>query len=140
MYPKLKVPTIDKTSPEKINQKNFRVNGHNSRDKIDANSKVHAAVNVAAKHRFHDQTMQNALADDNRIPTNNFDNVNFKYDESALSRCALLFIGSICQQGKIRSTERRKVKLLNKNGEKNNNRKCMRITFYAALLFFLRIS
>lgn len=36
----------------------------------------------------------------NSKTTKPLDNVNRKYDESAFSRCALLFIGALCQQGK----------------------------------------
>lgn len=105
MYPTLKVQTMDEASRNKINHKNFRLNvrDYSSDDRNYANSEVpaDADVDAVAEHRGHNVTTRNAFADVNDKPINVFDKVNFKYDESALSRCALLFIGSICQQGKI---------------------------------------
>ena len=57
-------------------------------------------TDASAKDRYHTVSMQNTLANVNSKPTKAFDNINNTYDESAISRCALLFIGSLSQQGK----------------------------------------
>lgn len=115
MYPELKVvQPVNENSYKKINQESFRLNVHEYylREGKNANAFAKgAAVNATtaaasaaagdAKDRGHGITMRNIVANVNTKPTKAFDNVNSKYDESALSRCALLFVGSLCQQGKI---------------------------------------
>lgn len=82
---------------KKINHGKFRLNIHEyyTGEKTDGNAFV-----TAASDRGHSIAMRNKLGNVNIKPTNASDNVNTKYDESALSRCALLFIGALCQQGK----------------------------------------
>lgn len=114
MYPELKVvQPVNENSYKKINQESFRLNVHeyylregknaNAFAKGAAANATTAAAAAAgdAKDRGHGITMRNTVANVNTKPTKAFDNVNSKYDESALSRCALLFVGSLCQQGKI---------------------------------------
>lgn len=100
MYPELKVQTLNSmnsSSHKKINHENFRLNVYEyyPRERKDAN-----AFAAAALDRGHNIAARNTLGNVNSKPTKAFDHVNFKYDESALSRCALLFIGALCQQGK----------------------------------------
>lgn len=49
-------------------------------------------------------TNENNNDSHNRIKVSQ-QNVSIKYDESALSRCALLFIGALCQQGEYATIE-----------------------------------
>lgn len=97
-------------SHKKINHENFRLNvdEYYSRGKRnDANAFMTVADADAsaavAVNRGHSIAMRDKLDNVNSKPTKAFDNVNRKYDESALSRCALLLIGSLCQQGKRRN-------------------------------------
>lgn len=100
---------MNRNSHKKINHENFRLNvhGYYSRERNDANAAADAAAvtvdSIAdAKDRGHSITIRNTVNNVNSKPTKPYDNANQKkYDESALSRCALLFVGSLCQQGKI---------------------------------------
>ncbi|XP_055325553.1 uncharacterized protein LOC129579470 [Sitodiplosis mosellana] len=102
-----KVQTMNKSSShKKINHENFRSNVYEfySGGRNDSNAFATIAGDgagaAATVDRGHSIAMRNEVGNVNSKPTKAFDNVNRKYDESAaLSRCALLFIGALCQQG-----------------------------------------
>lgn len=105
-----KVHPTNGKSHKKINHENFRLNVdeyYSGGNRNDANAFMTVAAADAsaavAINRGHSIAMRDKLDNVNSKPTKAFDNVNRKYDESALSRCALLFIGSLCQQGKRRN-------------------------------------
>lgn len=95
---------------KKINHDNFPLNVYEyySGKRKDANALssggidgtwTGAGADASVKDRYHGIAMQNTLANVNSKPTIPSDNIISTYDESALSRCTLLFIGSLCQQG-----------------------------------------
>lgn len=94
-YPEVEtVQTMNNSSlQKKINHENFRLNVYEyySGARNDAN---------AACDRGHSNAARNKLGNVNSKATKAFDSIKRKYDESTLSRCALLFIGALCQQGK----------------------------------------
>lgn len=96
---------------KKINHNNFRLNVHEYYlgKRKDANAFSSGGVDgtrtgtgSSVMDRYHATAIQNTLANVNSKATKAFDNINNTYDESALSRCALLFIGSLCQQGEFK--------------------------------------
>lgn len=95
---------------KKINHNNFRLNVYEyylgKRKDANASSsggvdgtRTGAGAGARVMDRYHDVAIQNTLANVNSKATKAFDNINNTYDESTFSRCALLFIGSLCQQG-----------------------------------------
>lgn len=114
MYPKLTMvhPMNGGSSQKKINQNNFPSNVYDefySGKRKDANAFSSRGADdtwtdgggVKTDRYHHSVAEQNTLANVNSRPNKAFNNNidNYTYDESALSRCALLFIGSLCQQG-----------------------------------------
>lgn len=109
MYPKLKMvhPVNDGDSlHKKINHDHFRSNVYeyysekrNALWNGGADAVAGSDAGAGVKDRYHRVGMKTAFASVNNKPTKAFDNINYTFDESALSRCALLFIGSLCQQG-----------------------------------------
>lgn len=94
IHPETKKPT---KNGKKINHEHL---GSNVDEYYSGENKNRNAFEVAASDRGHKFPMKNRLGNVNIKPTNAFDNVNTEHDESSLSRSALLFIGSLCQQGK----------------------------------------
>ncbi|XP_031631205.1 uncharacterized protein LOC116345713 isoform X2 [Contarinia nasturtii] len=91
-----------KRSHKKINHENFRLNVYEYYlgAKNDENGFTSGdAVADAAVDRGHNITVRYKHGNVNSKPTKTFDNIDVEYDESALSRCTLLFIGALCQQG-----------------------------------------
>lgn len=99
---------------KKINHNNFRLNVYEyyfgkrkdanafSSGGVDGTRTVtDAGIGASVMDRYR-AAIQNTLANVNSKATKAFDNINNTYDESALSRCALLFIGSLCQQGEFK--------------------------------------
>lgn len=95
---------------KKINHNNFRLNVYEyyfgKRKNVNAflsggvdGTRTVTGASVMDRYRA---AIQNTLANVNSKATKAFDNINNTYDESALSRCALLFIGSLCQQGEFK--------------------------------------
>lgn len=105
-----KVHPMNGNSHKKINHKNFRLNVdeyYSGGKRNDANAFMTVAGADAsaavAVDRGHSIAMRDKLDNVNSKPTKAFDNANRKYDEGTLSRCTLLLIGSLCQQGKRRN-------------------------------------
>lgn len=89
--PKLTTETMNFISKQEDNQKNFRLIVY-EKNKNAFTGAVVTQDQIPAK---------NQLNDEHTNRTMEINKANIKYDESTLSRCALLFIGALCQQGKI---------------------------------------
>lgn len=96
---------------KKINHNNFRLNVYEyylgkrkdanafSSGGVDGTVRTGAGAGARVMDRYRGAAIQNTLANVNSKATKVFDNINNTYDESTFSRCTLLFIGSLCQQG-----------------------------------------
>lgn len=104
MHPKLKMvhPVNDGDGlHKKINHDNFRFNVYeyySEKRNALSNGGVGGGGGASVRDRYHSVAMKTTLSVNSK-PAKAFDRTNYTYDESALSRCALLFIGSLCQQG-----------------------------------------
>lgn len=91
-YPEHAVQPVNGSSHQKINHENTRINVSEYNNLGEGN----AFRSEVAGDRGQGVPFRGNV---NNKPTKASD-VNIKFDESALSRCALLFIGALCQQGK----------------------------------------
>lgn len=90
--PNLTTETLNFISKQEDNQKNFRLIVH------EKNKNTFTDAVVTQDHIL---PAKNQLNNEHTNRTMEINKANVKYDESTLSRCALLFLGALCQQGKI---------------------------------------
>lgn len=105
MYPveltKMQQTMNEQHSHKKINHKNFRLNVYEYYlGAKNGENTFTSGDDGGAVDRGHNIAMRTKHSNVNSKQTKPFDKSSIKYDEGALSRCTLLFVGAMCQQGK----------------------------------------